>query len=45
MQSLYAASVDGPCGESNFSGAVLMVVFSGAYFATRAVAGAFTGRR
>jgi hypothetical protein len=45
MHSIYAAAVGAACGEANFSGAVLIVVFTGAYFAVRALCAPFTGRR
>ena len=38
-------AVGAACGEANFSGAVLIVVFTGAYFAVRALCAPFTGRR
>lgn len=44
MQSLYAASGPG-CGDVNFSGAVLLIVFCGAYLGARSVIGFFTGQR
>lgn len=45
MQAIFAAAVVAPgCGDANYSGAVLIVVFIGAYFATRAVCAPFTGR-
>jgi hypothetical protein len=45
LQSIYAAAIDPGCGGANFTGVVLIVVFCGAYFATRAVAAPFAGRR
>jgi hypothetical protein len=45
MQSIYAAAAGGGCGGTNYSGAVLLIVFCGAYFATRAVCAPFGARR
>lgn len=44
MQSLYVASLP-ECGEANFSGVVVIVVFFGTYIGARFVTGLFTGRR
>ncbi|EHB48672.1 hypothetical protein MycrhDRAFT_5513 [Mycolicibacterium rhodesiae JS60] len=45
MQSIYTAAVGPECGQANFTGVVLIVVFTGAYFAVRAVCAPFAGRR
>jgi hypothetical protein len=45
MQGIYTAAVNPGCGEANFSGVVLIVVFTGAYFATRAVCAPFARGR
>lgn len=45
MQSIYAASAGSGCAEANFSGVVMIIVFTGAYFAGRAVCAPFVGRR
>lgn len=45
MNSIYAAAAGHGCSEANFSGAVLIIVFCGAYFATRAVCAPFGSRR
>lgn len=45
MQSIYAAAIDHGCGTPNYSGVVLIIVFGGAHFATRAVCAPFAGRR
>lgn len=45
MQSIYAAAAGGGCGGTNYSGAVLLVVFCAGYFATRAVCAPFGASR
>lgn len=45
MQTIYAAAIDPGCGGTNFSCVVLIVVFSAAYFAVRAVCAPFAPRR
>jgi hypothetical protein len=44
MQAIYGASTDVMCG-GNASGLVVILLYCGAYFATRAVAAPFSGRR
>jgi hypothetical protein len=45
LQAIYAAAVHTGCGQQNFSGAVLLIVFIGAFSAARAVLSSLSPRR
>ncbi|MCK0177621.1 hypothetical protein [Mycolicibacterium sp. F2034L] len=45
MYAIFIASTQAVCGSGNAGGLVVILLYCGAYFATRAVAGPFTGRR
>ncbi|SEH46827.1 hypothetical protein SAMN04489835_0148 [Mycolicibacterium rutilum] len=44
LHAVYTSTLDGTCG-GNAAGLMVILLYCGAYFATRAVAGPFSGRR